>query len=410
MQQHKQTLWTRDFSLLTIATALGAAGGVASEFALSFLVFDKTGSTLASALILAIRFIPGFFVPLFAAPWLDRLPRKPFLVFGDLTNGILYALAGFYLLTHPFNYAGYVCFSLLLACLGSFDQLAYNSIYPNLIPKGMEEKGYAVSSMLYPVIHTLMMPLAAVLMDTIGVAGILIGQGVLSISAAITENQISLKEQNRLHETSYSFAAWKRDLLDGFAYIKKEKGLQGIFAYTSIAGGVATGYGPVLIAFFRSTPGFTSGMYAFFSVVEFLGRSIGSALQYKIRIPNKKKFGISFFIYQFYDLLDMILLFSPYPLMLANRAVCGFLGANSATMRAAAMQKYIPDEYRARVNAFDSICFLAAGSILTLVIGTLGELLDYRLCMTLCGLVPAIVCWLSIWKNRRSIEVIYESV
>lgn len=409
MEQHESTLWTRDFSLLIIATALGAVGGVASSFALSFLVFDKTGSTLASSLILAIQFIPGFFIPIFAAPWLDRLPRKPFLVFGDAANGILYALAGFYLMLHPFSYWGYVCFSLLLACLGSFDQLAYNSIYPNLIPKGMEEKGYAVSSMLYPVIHVLMMPLAALLMDTVGVAAILVGQGVLSILAAVTESRISLKEKSRLEEDAYSFSAWKKDLLDGFAYIKKEKGLQSIFAYTSVASGVAEGYGPVLIAFFRTAPGFTSAMYALFSVAEFIGRSIGSAVQYKIRIPNKKKFGISFFIYQFYDLMDAILLLLPYPLMLANRAICGFLGANSATMRAAAMQKYIPDEYRARVNAFDSICFLAAGSVLTLVVGALGELLDYRLCMMICGAAPALVCWCSIWKNRRAVETIYES-
>lgn len=34
----KQTLWIRDFTLLTVATVLGAAGGVASSFALSFLV------------------------------------------------------------------------------------------------------------------------------------------------------------------------------------------------------------------------------------------------------------------------------------------------------------------------------------------------------------------------------------
>ena len=47
----KQKLWTRDFSLLIAATAMGALGGTASGFALSFLVFDETGSTLASALL-----------------------------------------------------------------------------------------------------------------------------------------------------------------------------------------------------------------------------------------------------------------------------------------------------------------------------------------------------------------------
>ena len=47
----KNDLWTRDFTLITVATIMGAAGAIAGNFALSFLVYDETGSTLASALI-----------------------------------------------------------------------------------------------------------------------------------------------------------------------------------------------------------------------------------------------------------------------------------------------------------------------------------------------------------------------
>jgi len=35
-------------------------------------------------------------------------------------------------------------FSLLLACLSAFDELAYSSFYPLILPEGMEEKGYTV--------------------------------------------------------------------------------------------------------------------------------------------------------------------------------------------------------------------------------------------------------------------------
>lgn len=50
----KRNLWTKNFTLMTSATALGAIGGIVSSFALSFLVFDETGSTLAAALIVAM--------------------------------------------------------------------------------------------------------------------------------------------------------------------------------------------------------------------------------------------------------------------------------------------------------------------------------------------------------------------
>ena len=98
-------LWNRNFTLLMAATLMGAMGGIAGGFALSFLVFDETGSTLASALILAIQLVPFFVLPLFLAPVMDRLPRNPFLVAGELIDGVLYALMGLYLLKYEFSYA-----------------------------------------------------------------------------------------------------------------------------------------------------------------------------------------------------------------------------------------------------------------------------------------------------------------
>ena len=83
----KNRLWTRNFTLLIAASGLGAVGGIAGGFAMSFLVFDETGSTLASALVLATELIPGFLLPLFFAPSLDRLPRQPCLVGGVRRHG-----------------------------------------------------------------------------------------------------------------------------------------------------------------------------------------------------------------------------------------------------------------------------------------------------------------------------------
>lgn len=59
----KNPLWTRNFSLLIAATTFGCMGGIVGNFALSFLVFDETGSTFASALVIAIQLIPNFFNP-----------------------------------------------------------------------------------------------------------------------------------------------------------------------------------------------------------------------------------------------------------------------------------------------------------------------------------------------------------
>lgn len=406
----KQTLWNRNFTLLMAATTLGAVGGIAGSFALSFLVFDETGSTLAAALTVALELVPGFVIPLVAAPWMDRLPRKPFLVGGDLMDGLLYLLAGLYLRSRPFTYLGYLGFSLLLASLSAFDQLAYSSIFPKLIPAEQEEKGYTVASMLYPVMNVIMMPVAALLMDMIGVGNILLLQGGMALLAAAVESRIRLQEENRMEGKRFSFRLWWEDVLEAARYLKQERGLRAIYSYMAVTNGMAYGYGGLIIAFFRTAAGFTTAMYSFFSVAEFAGRSLGGMLHYNLEIPKEKRFSFAFWVYQVYEALDACLLWLPYPLMLANRSACGFLGVNSAAMRQASVQQYLPDRLRARVNAYESMLILAAGSTLSLAVGALGEVMDYRLCMTVCGLSTMAACWGTVWKNRRAVRQVYESV
>lgn len=402
-------LWTRNFLLVILASAIGTVGAIAGGFALAFLVFDETGSTLASALIVAIQLLPHLLLPVLIAPFMDRLPRKSFLVAGDIVNAVLLAGMGLWLLFFNFSYVGFLAVSLLLACIGAVDELAFTSIYPELIPEGAEQKGYAVSSMLYPVLKVIMTPLAAVLLDTLGVTWILIAQSGLSFAAAITESFIHLDETERQHRTPYSLQAWAGDIREAVQYLKEERGLRSIYEYMAVTNGVASGFSPILVAFFRTFPGFTAAMYSAFSVVEFAGRTIGSALQYRIKIPDKKKYGLVFFVYQVYESMDMCLLWLPYPLMLVNRGICGFLGSNSAILRSAAVQRYIPEKLRSRINAFDDVLITAGASVFSLMMGFLGEILDYRWCVTIGGAIAMLASWLLIWGRRKDVRRVYET-
>lgn len=402
-------LWTRNFLLVILASAIGTVGAIAGGFALAFLVFDETGSTLASALIVAIQLLPHLLLPVLIAPFMDRLPRKSFLVAGDIANAVLLAGMGLWLLFFNFSYLGYLAVSLLLACIGAVDELAFTSIYPELIPEGAEQKGYAVSSMLYPVLKVIMTPLAAVLLDTLGVAWILIAQSGLSFAAAITESFIHLDETERQHRTPYSLQAWAGDIREAVQYLKEERGLRSVYEYMAVTNGVASGFSPILVAFFRTFPGFTAAMYSAFSVVEFAGRTIGSVLQYRIKIPDKKKYGLVLFVYQVYESMDTCLLWLPYPLMLVNRGICGFLGSNSAILRSAAVQRYIPEKLRSRINAFDDVLITAGASVFSLMMGFLGEILDYRWCVTIGGAIAMLASWLLIWGRRKDVRRVYET-
>ena len=404
----KETLWSRNYSLLILASVFGAIGGIASSYALTFLVFDETGSTLATGLLTSLQFLPHFILPIFVAPIMDRMPRKPFLVGGDLTGGILYALAGVYLANFEFTYVGFLIFSLIINSINAFDSLAFNCIFPKTIPAGFEDKGYTVSAMLYPVMNVLIMPVSAYLMDTVGIANILFIQSGMSVLAAITENSIKIDEECIISAEKSGFSLWWQDFKDGFSYLKGERGLLNIYAYDAYTSGAAyQGMWPIMVAFFRNTPGFSAAMYSFFSAAEFIGRSIGGTVRYCTSMPSAKRRRFVYFVQQFYNIMDGVLLWLPYPLMLVNRCICGFLGINSLTVRSSSIQQYLPEKFRARVLAFSNATYCIAGSVGALVFGALGEILDYRVSITVISCIGILLCWLTIGRHKNELDAIY---
>ncbi len=408
MKSNGPILWTKNFTLLTLASAIGSAGGIAGSFALSFFVFDETGSTLASSLVIAVQLIPHVFVPLFAAPLMDRLPRKAFLVGSDVCNGIIYSAMGFWLMSHEFSYIGYLIISMIIAMLASIDHLAYSAIYPSVINEGAEQKGYAVASMLYPILNVVMTPMGAVLLDAIGVPLLLVLQGSMSVIAGITESFISGVSEPTTGVEGYGFKAWKDDIKEALIYLKEEKGVRNIFEYVALTSGITRGYTPLLVAFFRTMPGLTAAMYSLFSAADFLGRTLAGTLQYKIDIPKDKRHKAHTLFCLGCDLMNMVLLWLPYPLMLVNRALAGFCENNKGIIRSAAVQLYIPENLRARINGFNNTLITAVGSVLALAVGAVGEIMDYRLCITILSFFSIILCWLLTVWNNKDVKKVFE--
>ena len=135
-----RTLWTRNFTIITLGTVISAIGGVAMSFALGFVVFDNTGSTLLMGLFSAASLLPHTLIPMLAAPYLDNFRRKPVIVGLDYLNGGIYLLMGIYLLSYDFQMGIYLAFSLVVNTTGAIYQLAYSSLYPDLIPAGYSDR------------------------------------------------------------------------------------------------------------------------------------------------------------------------------------------------------------------------------------------------------------------------------
>lgn len=402
----KNTLWTKNFTIITLGTVISAVGGVAMGFALSFVVFDNTGSTMMMALFAAASSLPGIILPVLLSPYLDNFRRKPVIVGLDYLSAVIYLLFGLYLLKHSFSLPLYLLFSLLCGSIGSVYNLAYESLYPNLIPEGFAQKGYTISGMLYPTVTMVMTPVASILYTRLGLGVLCLGEGLLLAAAATVETQIRVEEHTK-PGGKFSFGDYLGDFKEGFRYLKKEKGLLRIYGYMPITQGISQATEPLIRAWFRTAPGLNLTMYALFTTAEFIGRTVGGLIHYKVQIPPEKRFSLAYLVYVTYNIMDTVLLWLGFPLMLLNRGICGFLGINSATLRESSVQNYLPDNMRAKVNAVFNMLYALVPTLLTLAVGALGEVMDYRLCVTLVSAAGLLPCYLIMWRGREDVKKVY---
>ncbi len=370
-------LWTRDYTRITLASILSIIGGEAINLPVSLLVFDETKSTLLSALVMMCGFLPDLLLGVLVAPVIDRSRKKRWIVGMDaLLMGVYLAMAAF---THigPFHYGLYVAFTLVTATVSVFYRLAYSAWFPDLIPSGCEQQGYAVSGTLYPLISIVMSPVAAFLYTRISVPTMFLGVAALLALSIAVEVGIRGDGAQSTGER-YTLRKWRSDLAAGFQFIRREKGIRNIYTYMSFASASGESTAILIRAYFQTAPGLSVTMLGLMSSAEMIGRLISGAAQYRFTVPPKRRYGVTRFVYVFYQLMDMLLLFMPYGAMLANRFACGALGTLSATLRSTAVNSYLPADLRARMNALFDTMGACAMLLFELLAGVLGQALAYR--------------------------------
>ena len=402
----KSGLWTGDFTKITVATAFSIIAGEAMNLPISLLVFEKTQSTFLSALIMVLGVLPDLILGVLVAPIIDRSNKKKWIVGMDLVMIMIYAVMGLITRVTKFSFFLYAVFTLLVATDSLFYRLSYEAWYPELISKGNEQKGYSVSSTLYPLITLVMAPISTFLYEHISISGIFfIVCGVLLL-AVFTEG--SIKHASGFTDEGYNFKKWKRDIAEGFRYLKNEKGIRNIYTYQSFSTGVGEGVNVLTQAFYQTQPYLTVTMLGFLKSAEMLGRIFGGLVHYKHEFSGKKRYSITTFVYFVYQAADMILLFTPFPAMLGNRFAVGFLGTNSYTLRTTAVNNYMPAEIRARVNAFFEMMIAIGIIVFNLLAGALGQVMSYRKAILILGSFGLIAIIVLIVIPKKDVEKVYE--
>ena len=241
---------------------------------------------------------------------------------------------------------------------------------------------------------------------TVGVAWFFAAEGALLLIASLFECFIT-KDRGDREKNPFSFRAYCSEALGGIRYLKREKGIRSIYTYMAIVNSASQGNELMAMAHFQSSPALGAAMYSLLISAETVGRMIGGFFHYFLKIPPKYRYQVTEKVYILYESLDGVMLLLSYPLMIALRFTLGFLGVNTATLRAAAVQNYLPGDIRARVEAVFGILVTLGAIGFRLLAGALGEALPYRFVPLIMGGIGLLSVAVFIIRNKEPISKIY---
>jgi Major Facilitator Superfamily. len=425
----KTKLWSRDFTIITLGSFVSMLGAAVVGCAFGFLVYDKTESSLLYSLTMVAFVLPQLIIPIFAGAFFDKHSRRKAIYIFDYISTLLFAAVTVICYFDKFNYVLSLIIVLIFGSINAAYMVAYDSFYPNLIAKGNYSKAYAISSLLYPIASTVMVPVAGWTYDRVGVVPLFAFSTVTFFITATFEVFVRAKEPHLLALVDTPIAKTKplkqfsEDLKFGLSYIKQEKGLLVITLYffcTMAAGAVlSTLYLPFLRTNFSNvdvhlgTKTFVCTSSLLYSIImgsNTVGRLIGGLIHYLKRINPEKKFKIALFVYVTIGVLDAIVLFMPYWwLMAIVQVISGMLAVTSFNIRISGTQNHVPDNVRARFNGTFSLITMAGQMLGQLAGGTFGEWFDARYIVLIAMCLNMLAIWTIMYAGRKHVKPVYNN-
>lgn len=366
-------LWNKNFTILTIGSFVSALGSAAAGIAFGILIYLETESPLILAIFTIVNILPRVVTNFLVGPFIDRHSRVKIIYLIDFFYFAFFAFLAFILFQDYFNI---VVFTIVGGALGVVDtmyQIAYMSLFPEVIVGNNHSKAYAISSLIWPISAAVMAPIAAYFIDNFvyGVAILMTFNAITFFITAIMETKIKVEETlNTSAPVRFKFLI---DLKEGFKYYKHERGILGIallFMVFSFVYGIS---GLLRMPFFVEHEIYTIQHFSYLVSAGAFGRVVGGLLHYKIKIPKQYKYIIAVSVYFIVEILSAVTLLSPYFLMVVFSFIIGVLSVTSFNIRMSATQTYVHSSIRGRVNSVFQLLWNIGAIVGTLLAGIAAE-------------------------------------
>lgn len=242
----------RDYTILLFGRLLTNFGDSIYSIAASLLVYELSGSVMASGFMLFLTSFTAIIQLLFS-PILDRINMRKFLISSQLLQAILVLAIPFLLYMEKLQVAHVMVLTPLIALVNQLVYPGQIALLPKILSKEELVKGNAFFTMAYQGSNALFDTAAGLMLAAIGYqrslqwdSGIFICTALLF---ALLSKKIASPAQSTIQEVSNNvFAGYRNSLKEGLS-IFQESRLQALLVGIILINFAATGITAVLPAF-----------------------------------------------------------------------------------------------------------------------------------------------------------------
>jgi MFS family permease len=217
----------RDFRLLLTGQTTSQFGTQISAVAIPLLaVLTLHASPFEVGLISASSTLAFALIGLPAGAWLDRWPRRPVLIAGDVARALLLASIPLAEALDALSVAQLVSVSLLAGFARVFFDVGYQSYLPSVVGKDQVLTGNSAVELLRASGQIAGPGIGGVLVSLIGAAAVLFVDAGTFVVSAIT--LFAIRSRERIHEVDARRTPLRAQITEGVAFVARNRVLRSI--------------------------------------------------------------------------------------------------------------------------------------------------------------------------------------
>lgn len=399
MTMEKQKRATYHLYTFLVSKLLGSVGSSVYSFGMSMFILSATGSAFSFAINMVLGLVPRIVLAPIIGTWLDRYPKKRFVIGGEIAEVVTITLLLVYTMTEGLSVNAVYLATFFVTVFSTFSSLGFTASVANLVDGERLQKAISFNSIASSVAGILGPVIGGILFGYTTMIVFLIIHVVLNTFTLLLESTMKFQLYSTIKQATTTEEPMLENMKAGFRYVVKNPILLRIFivsiAINFFATALNVGGDFVLLEKIQLTPhhiGLTEAACAIGMLVTSIAFASMKQLQAPLLFSKRALIGLGIVIALF--AIPLIIPFQyagNLTYYLAAMALFGVLIILTNLPIGLILQKEIEEAYRGRVFGLLETSAMSMMPLATILFGALFDIIPAANIFIISGLAVAIL-------------------